>query len=229
MMWTLYNLRRLLLIDDHSVKERAYQLFINRGGEHGKGRQDWFIVERLLIGRTLWRLFGRLLLAVVAGLVVSVSWHLINVLKPGKISLWLQYAYEYGYRGATGHAGNTSKEILESMPISIPVTTEPIGFVFAVGNQNIRSLKRASLHLIIPPNVEVTNPGPFTTFIPNEEYFFYYEDQYINNGVVQMTDLHGTHHKLSFKFAKPGEYRFTYFVAGEDIEAVKKSFFIHVR
>lgn len=174
----------------------------------------------------------RVCVPIVTGLAVAFFWHLFNVIKPWKIGLWLPYAYEYQYRGATNEAGNRTKEILRNVPVAVHAANEPVGFVFAVGNKNIRSLKHASLHLKLPKGVTVDDAGPFTPFWGNEEYFFYYEDQLINYGVIQATERAdkegGSKGAIRLRFEKPGRYELKYFVVGEDIKSVVRTFEVNV-
>jgi hypothetical protein len=41
--------RALLGHDD--IAARAYELFLQRGGEHGQDRDDWLLAERQLLNR----------------------------------------------------------------------------------------------------------------------------------------------------------------------------------
>jgi len=40
--------RRMPLPDHHEIAARAYQLFVQRGGEHGRDMEDWLVAEREL-------------------------------------------------------------------------------------------------------------------------------------------------------------------------------------
>ena len=217
-----------------AIRKKAYELFIYRTTEQERAQHDWYTAEKLVRWerfrhwRWLSRWRARLVLPVVTGLLVALFWHGFEVIKPWNIGLWLPYAYEYRYRDATSDRGNESREILRDIPIIVPFTDKPVGFVFAIENKNIRSLKNVSLHLSVPQGVEVTDPGPFTPFWPNKEYFFYYTGQVINNGIIQATEAGDGKGKIYFKFKEPREYRFTYYIAGEDIKRVVKTFNVKV-
>ncbi|MBI4355922.1 MAG: hypothetical protein HY597_05720 [Candidatus Omnitrophica bacterium] len=171
----------------------------------------------------IWRTFA---IPVLTGLMVALFWHFFEVVKPWKITLFLPYAYEYAYRGATNTTGNQSREILPVVPIRVRLTDKASGFVFAVHNDNIRSLHGVSLHLQLPPGVEVTDPGPFRAFWPNEEYFFSFGDAVLNHGVFYATEVRNTAGELKgsiqLKFSQPREYEIIATVSGEDMLPAEK-------
>ncbi len=37
---------------EDSVKQRAFELYISRGGIHGNDREDWFLAEQEVLGNT---------------------------------------------------------------------------------------------------------------------------------------------------------------------------------
>lgn len=220
--------RNLLLVSDAEVREKANELFFRRKGDPGSEKEDWLRAEALCITAKFWKLAGRFTLAVVAGLTVAISWHWINVIKPWRVSLALPYANEYNYRGAKAPADNV-RTIIEQVPITVPFSPDPVGFIFAVENGNIRTVKKCSFHLKLPAGVEVTDPGPYVPFLPNQEYFFDLGD--VNNGLAKViTDGRTKESKarISFRFNQPGRYRFGYYLAAEDMEGIKKRFIVVV-
>ncbi len=173
------------------------------------------------------KLFSKFLFALITGFAVSWSWSWFNEIKADKINLWLPYAYEYRYRGSQNERGQRSKAILPNEPITVGAESH---FVFALENDNAHSLKNAVLHLNIPAGVKVVDPGPFKPFWPNEEYFFDYDGQILESGVICATEIltpAGQHiGAISFRFKEPRDYTFSYFVSAEDLHPMFKVFTI---
>jgi hypothetical protein len=36
---------------EDNVKQRAFELYINRGGTHGNDQEDWFLAEQEVLGK----------------------------------------------------------------------------------------------------------------------------------------------------------------------------------
>jgi hypothetical protein len=36
---------------EDNVKQRAFELYINRGGVHGNDQEDWFLAEQEVLGK----------------------------------------------------------------------------------------------------------------------------------------------------------------------------------
>ena len=171
----------------------------------------------------MWRTF---VLPILTGLMVALFWHFFEVIKPWKVTLSLPYAYEYSYRGATNTPGNQTREILSTVPILVHLNDKAIPFVFAVGNDNIRSLRGVSLHLQLPQGIEVTDQGPFRPFWPNVEYFFFFSGQVLNHGVFYATesrnDVGEPKGPIYLRFSRPEEYEIVAIINGEDMLPVVK-------
>jgi len=155
---------------------------------------------------------------IITGLAVALLWHWFNVIKAHKINLYLPYAYEYKYLGATHN--DPKRKVLKKLPIEIKLDKNNRGTLrLGIFNANIKTLKKVSFHILFLQDIKVINYSEkWTCWEPNEKYFT--SVQNINNGIVASLD------PLELEFEEPKTYKIFYTITGEDIKYIQRSFFV---
>lgn len=156
------------------------------------------------------------LVPVITGLVVAGCWHYINKIKPYKIHLYLPYANIYNYMGAT--TTDQGRKVLSNLPIEIKLNEDNVGTLrLGIANLNIRTLKNVEFRLYRPEGIKIVSYKGWTSW-ENKEYYTSGGD--INNRKVASFEL------LRLEFSEVKPYEIIYTITGEDIEYIKRSFFI---
>ena len=121
---------------------------------------------------------------IVTGLAVSFLWQVFNNINPKKIHLYLPYAYEYGYLGATNTYKNQGREVVAHVPIEMKLDEKGRGLLrLGLYNANIKSLKKVKVHLCFPEGITVVDNKGWIPWEINREYY-YVLSRDINNGLI---------------------------------------------
>ncbi|MBL7152011.1 MAG: hypothetical protein ISS89_05465 [Candidatus Omnitrophica bacterium] len=154
----------------------------------------------------------------VAGLLVNFCWANINAIKAEKIFLGSQYAYVYSNYKNSSYNDNF-RIIDEPLPWSLESNSS---LWLAVYNKNIRSLKKATLHVYFPEGIIVDKDStPWQDVDPNKKYTYNFF-QNINNGLYLAPE------PLTLKFVKKGDYIVRFAITAEDMPYKEGKFLIKV-
>jgi hypothetical protein len=154
----------------------------------------------------------------VAGLLVNGCWANINAIKADKIFIGSQYAYAYKQYKNSSH-DDSFRIIDKPLPWSLNANSS---LWLAVYNKNIRSLKKATLHVFFPKGLIVDKGNtPWQDVWPNERYTYNFQ-QNINNGLYLAPD------PLTIKFPRKGTYIIDFAITAEDMPYKKGNFLIEV-
>lgn len=174
-------------------------------------------VETTLAQKTKAYLIRKIIPTIATGLAVALIWHWFNVIKPYKIYLYLPYAYEYAYLGAT--YDDPGRKVLEKVPIELQLDNSSRRLLrLGILNTNIKTLKKVVLHIRFPEGIKIVEHKGWVPWDPDKIYFTSVHD--INNGLAMSLQ------PITIEFAEPKVYKISYTITGEDIKYIRRQFFV---